>query len=239
MHEFLEIVFADDLNCFKDIGIHIPNTTLHTEIDKCQRELHRWGNASQVSFDQAKESKHVLALHGGEGYSFRLLGVPFDYALSMRDAVYEIVSEAFWKVASIFRSARFFTDREFVNLYKSQLLSYLAYRTPTIYNACDTVLAPVDKFQDRCLKELGISAEDALFHFNLAPLQCRRDMAMMGVLHRTALGKGPVRFQQFFQLSTADRLCTRSGSARHNKQLVDSRNRQFLEMERHSALGLM
>ena len=54
MHEFLEIVFADDLNCFKDIGIHIPNTTLHTEIDKCQRELHRWGNASQVSFDQAK-----------------------------------------------------------------------------------------------------------------------------------------------------------------------------------------
>ena len=99
-------------------------------MDKCQRELHRWGNANQVSFDPAKESKHVLALHGGEGDNFRLLGVPFDLALSMRDAVYEIVSEASWKVASIFRSARIFTDRELVTLYKCQLLSYLEYRTP-------------------------------------------------------------------------------------------------------------
>ena len=62
---------------------------------------------------------------------------------------------------------------------------------------------------------------------------------MLGVLHRTALGKGPVHFQQFFQLSTADRTCTRSGSVRHNRQLVDIRNRHFLEMERRSALGLI
>ena len=127
----------------------------------------------------------------------------------MRDAVYEIVSEASWKVASIFRSARLFTGGELVTLYKSQLLSYLEYRTQAIYNACDTVLGPLDKFQDSFLKELGISAEDALFHFNLAPLQCRRDMAMMGVLHKTAVGKRPVHFHQFCQLSTTDRTCTK------------------------------
>ena len=90
---------------------------------RCQLELHKWGNANQVSFDPAKESKHILALHGGEGYNFRLLGVPFDHALSMRDAVLEIVSEATWKVAAVLQSARFFTDSELVNMYKSQLLS--------------------------------------------------------------------------------------------------------------------
>ena len=91
---------------------------------------------------------HVLALHGGEGPNFRLLGVPFDHALSMRDAVVELVSEATWKMASILRTARFFTDGELVNLYKSQLLSYLEYRTAAIYHACDTVLAHLEKFQN-------------------------------------------------------------------------------------------
>ena len=64
----------------------------------------------------AKESTHILALTVGEGQTFRLLGVPFDNALAMRDAVVELVSEAVWKIASILRSGRFFTNVELVNL---------------------------------------------------------------------------------------------------------------------------
>ena len=124
-------------------------------------------------------------------------------------------------------------------MYKSQLLSYLEYRTPAIYHACDSTLAPLDKFQDRYLKELGISAEDAIMHFNLAPFPCRCDMAMLGVLHRTALGKCPDHFRKFFQLSGAERRCTRSGSVRHNRQLVDIKDRHFLEIERRSTLRLI
>ena len=110
------------------------------------------------------------------------------------------------------RSARFFTDSELVNLYKSQLLSYLEYRTAAIYHACDSILAPLYQFQDKFLRELGISAEDALMHFDLAPLQSRRDIAMLGLLHRTALGKGPNHFLQFFKLSKSERQCTGSGA---------------------------
>ena len=51
---FLEIVFADDLNCYKDFGIHIPNSELHVEMHYCRSELHRWGKANQVTFDPAK-----------------------------------------------------------------------------------------------------------------------------------------------------------------------------------------
>ena len=51
---FLEIVFADDFNCFKEFGLHAPNETLHTEMDRCQSDLHKWGKANQVSFDPAK-----------------------------------------------------------------------------------------------------------------------------------------------------------------------------------------
>ena len=72
------------------------------------------------------------------------------------------VTDAAWKIASIVRSARFFTDGELVNLYKSQLLSYFECRTAAIYHACDTVLAPLNQFQNRFLRELGISVENAL-----------------------------------------------------------------------------
>ena len=120
-----------------------------------------------------------MALNGGDGSNFRLLGVPFDHALSMRDAVVELVSEAGWKMASILRSGRFFTDAELLNLYKNQLLLYVEYITTALYHACDSILAPLNNFQDRFLRELGISTEHALIHFNLAPLSSRRDMAMM------------------------------------------------------------
>ena len=119
LHDFLEIVFADDLNAYKAFDFTTANEALYVDMRNCQREVHKWGKANQVSFDPSKESMHVLALHGGEGPNFRLLGVPFDHALSMRDAVVELVSEATWKMASILRTARFFTDSELVNLYKS------------------------------------------------------------------------------------------------------------------------
>lgn len=102
----------------------------------------------------------------------------------MKDAVKELVNDAAWKIASVIRTTRFFTDGELVNLYKSQLLSYIEYRTAAIYHACDTVLAPLDAFQQKFLRELCISEEDALLHFNLQPLSSRRDIAMLGLIHR-------------------------------------------------------
>ena len=39
----------------------------------------------------------------------------------------------------------------------------------------------------------------ALMHFNLAPLQMRRDIAMLGVLHRAALGEVPPQLKELFQ----------------------------------------
>ena len=127
-------------------------------------------------------------------------------------------------MASILRTARFFTDGELVNIYKRTLLSYLEYRTAAIYHACDIILAPSDKFHNKFLTEVGILAEDALFHFNLAPLTCRRDMAMLGLIHRCTLGKGPNHFKEVFKRSTAQRRNTRAGSTEHDKQPVDMRN---------------
>ena len=73
-------------------------------------------------------------------------------------------------------------------LYKAQLLSYVEYRTPAVYHASSSVLAPIDGIQRRFLRETCVTDEQALFVFNLAPLSVRRDIAMLGVIHRTVLG---------------------------------------------------
>ena len=52
------------------------------------------GVANQVCFDVAKESQHVISVSEPSGDNFKLLGVPFDPALSMVDAVSDIVSAA-------------------------------------------------------------------------------------------------------------------------------------------------
>ena len=75
-------------------------------------------------------------------------------------------------------------------------------------------------------------------HFGLAPLQVRRDVAMLGVVHRAVLRKGPPQLWRFFTAAhrRSDGPTTRSAN-RHCKQLQTYRTGHYLETVRHSALG--
>ena len=86
--------------------------------------------------------------------------------------------------------------------YKQQILSYIEYRSPAIYHATTSVLGSLDKCQDFFLREIGISKETALLELNLAPLSMRRDIALLGVIHRAALRKGPPQFWSLFTRRT-------------------------------------
>ena len=108
-------------------------------------------------------------------------------------------------------------------LFKSHILSYIEFRTPGIFHATDTVLMPLDNILTKVLNDTGIASLDALRHFRLAPLCARRDIAMLGVVHRSVLGKGPVELRAFFRLSEERpaRLGSRSAARRHSRTLVD------------------
>ena len=83
-------------------------------------------------------------------------------------------------------------------MYKSKSMSFLEYRTACIYHACSTHFDRLDSCQRRFVHELGLSEEQGLLDYNLAPLTSRRDLAMLGVIHRTVLGHGPPHFGVFF-----------------------------------------
>jgi hypothetical protein len=196
---FEEVVYADDLNAYRVFMPEVSNIAIKNVTKSCQNELHNWGKANQVVFDATKESSHILSLSEPAGDSFKLLGVTFDVELTMADAVAEVVTAASWKLRTLVRTRRYYTDGELVVLYKAHLLSFLEYRTAAIYHAARAVLKRLDAIQTRFLHDAGIDEVAALMVFNLAPLSTRRDIAMLGVLHRAALGEGPPQLRQIFR----------------------------------------
>ena len=77
--------------------------------------------------------------------------------------------------------------------------------------------------------------------FGLAPLEVRRQIAMLGLIHRCVLGLGPSHFQKFFRPCSGQPQPyeTRAVVRRHPRQLVDIRDGKFLEIQRRSALGMI
>ena len=62
---------------------------------------------------------------------------------------------------------------------------------------------------------------------------------MLRVIHRCVWGKGPPRFQDFLKLASAKASITRRGVRRHERGLIDIRNKDFLEIERRSIVGFI
>ena len=99
----------------------------------------------------------------------------------------------------LLRSRRSFSVEDLVLRYKQQVLSYIGYRSAAIHHATNTVLNRIDKLQDKFLLELGIAREAVIIDFSLALLSMRRDIAVLGHLHRSALGEGPAQFRKLFK----------------------------------------
>ena len=64
---------------------------------------------------------------------------------------------------------------------------------------------------------------DLLLHHSLAPLRCRRDIAMLGLLQRVMMGWAPACFQQFIYASNGPSFprSLRAPHLRHNRQIND------------------
>ena len=60
---------------------------------------------------------------------------------------------------------------------------------------------------------------EGLFLHNRAPLATIRDIAMLGLIHRCACGRGPRHFAEFFQLSSASGQEQSSAQGKHSRQL--------------------
>ena len=117
-----------------------------------------------------------------------LLGVLFDTKLLMHEGVRAIAVDAGWRLQAVLRPRRFFSTPELMRLYKSLVLSFFESGTPGYFHAAPSVLACIDRVQRLFLREIGLCDVEALLDYRLAPWDVRRDIAMLGLLHRVNLG---------------------------------------------------
>ena len=164
-----------------------------------------------------------------------MLGVVYDPGMYMEECISRLCCDASWKIKTIQRTGRYFNMEEMIHLYKSKVLGYIEYRTGAIYHAAAGLLANVDNMQRSFLKSIGMSKETAMFDYNLSPLETRRDIALLGVIHRTVLGNGPDQFKAFFKFDSAA-VQLRN---RHGMQLITHRKGKFLDVLGVSILGLV
>ena len=240
MLKFTESVFADDLHACRNYDVKVPNRAILRATTSCQERLHEWGRANAVEFEPSKESITILSRIDPYGENFKSLGVVFDPSLYMDDAISKICDSASWKLRTVQRSTRFFSTIEMVNLYKSKVGSYIESKTAAIYHASTILLNRVDNIQVQFLRQIGLTELNALCEFRLAPLNCRRDMAILGLIHRTVLGLGPNQFTNYFKLaSPTNHPDGRESERRHNRQLTTMRTGKFLDILANSALGVI
>ena len=147
-----------------------------------------------------------------------MLGIEFDCKLLMHSCIHECARLAGLRLHTLLRSRRFYSERQLINLYKGQVLSFVEYRTPGIIHAAPSALASIDHIQDRFLNQLYITASDAFMIFNLAPFQVRRDIAILGIIHRAVLGFGPAHFRRFIVFDYNVPFWTRH---RYTRALID------------------
>ena len=73
--------------------------------------------------------------------------------------------------------------------YKTHIWGHTEYQNGTIFHAASSELAKLDRLQRHYVRELSITEESAFMHYNFAPPQLRRDIGILGFLHKRVLGE--------------------------------------------------
>ena len=76
-------------------------------------------------------------------------------------------------------------------------------------------------------------------NFNLAPLSARRDIAILGCIHRAAKLQGPPSLWKFFRRNTVQTASATRRGHRHSLQLIEWPAGRNLELMRRSAFGMI
>ena len=130
--------------------------------------------------------------------TFKILGILFDNRLLMHHAIHDLAIGAGWRLKSLLRASRYFSQAELVRLYKAQVLSFVEAGSLAFGHAPVTTLERLERIQRRFLRHIDLTAEDALMYFGLAPLSTRRCFSALGVLHKRNLQTLPGAISDMF-----------------------------------------
>ena len=233
--------FADDLTTFKSFERSTSNDDILLDLASCQCSVHAWGERNRVTFEPSKEEFVVLDPHDGTGGPFRLLGPAIDNKLRMNLAIDKLFRKAKPKARALLRCKRFYDVAEMLCLYKAHVRSQIEWCNSAIYHAARSLLARLDGIQTSFIGNLGLDVRNAFLDFQLAPLELRRDIGMLGALWKIAHGTAHKLLRELFPMCGFVSMLhnTRGAARRHNLRFVDRCVGDQLEQFSRSLFGLV
>ena len=167
----------------------MSNEAIKLHMDTTRNDVHRWGRLNRVTFDAEKE--HILVIHPvqGEGDDIKHLGCMIDVQLTMVSAIDHIVNIARPKIKAMLRTRGTYNACDMIQQYKTHVWSLTEYHSGAIFHASATALAKLDRLQASFLEELHMTEEMAFLEHNFAPSELRRDIGILGFLHKRVLEK--------------------------------------------------
>ena len=207
-----ETLFADDLSVSKSFDLTVDNAQIFGDMNKTRAEVHAWGRRNRVSFDANKEHINIIHPIHGEGSDFKLLGCLVDVKLTMQSAIDQIACQVRPKIKALLRSRPYYGIVDMVSQFKTHIWGKIEYHHGAILHACDSSLAKIELLQSNFVRGLSITREMAFQDYNLAPLSLRRDIGILGFIHKRVLGECHMAVKALLPFSgVADRW--------HSKQL--------------------
>ena len=225
-----ESIFADDLNVFQEFDRLLPLTECQDQLGCCKARVHNWGRTNRVSFDASKE--HVIILHPATsfGESFKLLGCMVDVDLRMHSAIEQVLSKIRPKITAILRTRGYYSTADLILQFKTHIWGLIEANMGGYFHAAASLLEKVDHAQNRFLRELGLSPADAFLGHAFAPPSLRRNIGILGLLHKRVLGKCHPSFERLLPWWSS-RFSVPRGLG-HDKQLYG----HWVEISHHRAI---
>ena len=107
----------------------------------------------------------------------------------MDKAIDKILTQVKPKVQAILRTRRHYEARDLIGQFKTHIWSLLEMHNGCIFYASDTQLSRLDAIQPRFLRELDVAEDVAFLNFNFAPTQLKRNIGILGLLHKRVIGE--------------------------------------------------
>ena len=188
-HGGQETLFADDLSVSKRYELSVSNTQIFDDLNETRTAVHSWGRRNRVIFDAEKEHLNIIHPIHGEGCNFKFLGCLVDVKLSMESAIDQVACEVRPKIKALIRSRPYYSLEDMITQFKTHVWGKIEYHHGATLHACESALSKIDLLQTNFVRDLRITPEMAFLDYNLAPLSLRRDIGLLGFIHKRVLGE--------------------------------------------------
>ena len=120
-----------------------------------------------------------------------------DVDMRMHSAVEQVFSKIRPKVTAILRTRAYYGIPDLILQFKTQIWGLIESTMAGYFHAVSSLLVKIDDVHFKFLRELDVDPRDAFMEFAFAPPSLRRNIGILGLLHKRVIGKCHPTFERF------------------------------------------